>query len=69
MAVKRICWYIQGTQDKGIGFNPYKKTVVDCYVDAYFGSLWGHENPQDTNFDRNRDIFVVIFDNFSLLWL
>ena len=28
-AVKRICWYLQGTKDNGLVFNPPKKLVVD----------------------------------------
>ena len=24
-----------------------KQIVVDCYADANFAGLWGHENPQD----------------------
>ena len=27
-AVKMICWYIQGTKEKGLVFNPYKKMVL-----------------------------------------
>ena len=46
-AVKRICWYLQGTKDNGLVFNPSKKLVVDCYAGAYFSGLWGHGNPQD----------------------
>ena len=44
-AVKRMCSYLQGTKDNGLVFNPSKKMVVDCYDDAYFAGLWGHENP------------------------
>ena len=50
-------------------FNPPKKMVVDCYVDAYFVVLWGHENPQDPIYDRGRTAFVVNFSNFPLLWV
>ena len=39
-------WYLQGTKDKGLVFNPSEKLVMDCYADAYFEGLWGHENPQ-----------------------
>ena len=45
--MKRICWYLQGTKDNGLVFNPSKKPVVDCYADADFAGLWGHEDPQD----------------------
>ena len=37
--VKRICWYLQGTKDNVLVFNPPKKLVVDCYSDADFAVL------------------------------
>ena len=43
-AVKRICQYLQGTKDNSLVFNTPKKLVVDCYADADFAGLWGHEN-------------------------
>ena len=68
-AVKRICKYLQSTKDKGLVFNPSKKLVVDCYDDAYFAGLWGHEDPQDPICARSRTVFVVTFANFPLLWV
>ena len=41
-----ICWYIQGSKDRGLVFNLSKKMMVDCYVDADFVVLWGHDNNQ-----------------------
>ena len=41
-AVKKICWYLQGTKDNDIVFNPSKKLVVGFYADAYFAGLWRH---------------------------
>ena len=67
--MKRICRYLRGTKDNGLMFNPSKKLVVDCYSDAYFARLWGHENPQDHIFARSRTGFVVTFANFPLLWM
>ena len=46
-AVKRIIRYLIGTQDKGIEFVPDLKQGLDCWVDASFAGLWGHECPQD----------------------
>ena len=46
-AVMRICQYLQGTKDNGLLFNPSNKYLVDCYADADFAGLWGHEDPQD----------------------
>ena len=65
--MKRICWYLQGTKDSGLVFITSKKVVLDCYDDADFARLLGHENPQDPIFDRIRTLFVVIFANCPLL--
>ena len=43
--------------------------MVDCYADADFAGLWGHEDPQDPIFARSRTVFVVTFYNFPLLWV
>ena len=68
-AVKRICRYLQGTKYNGLVFNTSKKLVLDCYTDADFAGLWGHEDPQDHICARSRTKFVVTFDNFPLLWM
>ena len=68
-AVKRIFRYIQGTKDNVLLFNPFKKLVVDCYDDADFAGLWGHENPQAPICGRSRTGFVVTFANCPLLWV
>ena len=48
-------------------FNPSEKLVADCYVDAYFAGLWGHENTQYLSFARIITGFVVKFSNYNLL--
>ena len=40
---------------------------MDCYADADFAGLWGHEDPQDPICDRSRTGVVVTFSNFPLL--
>ena len=67
IAVKRIFWYLQGTKDNGLVFNPSKKLVMDFYADADFAGLWGHENPQDPICARSRTLFVVIFPVSSIV--
>ena len=67
--MNRICRYIQGTKDNGLVFNPSKKLVVDCYADADFAGLWGHEDPHDPICTRSRTGFVVNFSNCPLLWV
>ena len=66
--MKRICRYLQGTKDNGLVFNPSNKMVMDCYADADFVGLWGHEINQDPICARSRTVFVVNFANFPLLW-
>ena len=68
-AVNRIFQYLQGTKENILVFNTPKKLVVDCYADADFAGLWVHANPQDPIYSRSRPGFVVIFSNFSLLWV
>ena len=63
--MKRICRYLQGTKDNGLLFNPSKKMVVDCYSDADFAGLWGHENTEDPICASSRTGFVVTFFQFS----
>ena len=67
--LKRICWYLQGTKNNGLVFNPSKKLVVDCYADADFAGLWVHEDPQHPICARSRTGFVVTFANCPLLWV
>ena len=43
MSVKRIYRYLQVTKYNVLVFNTSKKLVVDCYADADFAILWGHE--------------------------
>ena len=50
-------------------FNPSKKLVVDCYADADFAGLCGHEDPQDPICAMSRTGFVGIFSNCPLLWV
>ena len=67
--MKRICRYLQSIKKNGLVFNPSKKLVVDCYVDADFAGLWGHENPQYPICARSRTGFVVTFSSCPLLWV
>ena len=67
--MKIIFRYLQGTKDNGLVFNPSKKLVVDCYADADFAVLCGHEDPQYHICARSRTGFVVNFVNCPLLWV
>ena len=67
--MNRICRYLQGNNENGLVFNPSKKLVVGCYVDADFAGLWGHADPQDPICARSRTGFVVFFANCPILWV
>ena len=66
--VKRIHRYLQVTKENGLLFNPLNKMVVDCYADADFSGLWGHENPQENIYTGSRTGFLVTSFNCPLLW-
>ena len=65
--VNSICCYFQGTKYKVLVFNPSNKMLVYCYAEAYFAQLWGHENPQESIYDRIMTIFVLNLDKCTLL--
>ena len=67
--MKRICRYLQGTKDGGLMFNSSKRLVMECYVDADYTGLWGHEYSQEPICARSRTGFVVTFANCYLLWM
>ena len=45
--ILRICWYLQGTKDKGMRFLPDDTMHLDCYVDVDFAGLYNLEDKQD----------------------
>ena len=67
MSVKRICWYLQGTKDKGLLLNKYTKLTMGFNADAGFAGLWGHENTQYPICAKSRTECVVTFSSFPLL--
>ena len=46
-ALIRIGHYLKGTIDKGLILTPTSKPCIDCYPDADFAGLYGHEDVQD----------------------
>ena len=53
-AVKRIDRYLKGTMDKGLILDPSDDWTLDCYPDADFAGIWGHDHPQDPHCVRSR---------------
>ncbi|MGH7974068.1 MAG: Ty1/Copia family ribonuclease HI [bacterium] len=60
---------MKGTQDKGLLFTPTEDLKLDCYVDADFAGLWGHEDSQDPISARSRTGYVLVFAGCPILWV
>ncbi|KAL7554972.1 hypothetical protein ACHAWF_018568 [Thalassiosira exigua] len=67
-AVKRIGRYLKGTMDKGLILDPSDDLTIDCYPDADFAGLWGHEHPQDPHCARSRTGYVITLAGCPILW-
>lgn len=69
MAVKHIIRYLSGTKDKGIIMTPSNNFSVDCYVDADFAGLYGHEDCQNPVSVKSRTGYVLLLADCPLLWV
>ena len=67
-AVKRIVRYLAGTSKDGIKFVPDLKAGLDCYVDADFAGLWGHEDEQDPVCVKSRTGFTLTLFGCPVIW-
>ena len=43
--------------------------AIDCYPDADFAGLWGHEHPQDPHCARSRTGYVITLAGCPILWV
>jgi len=68
LALKRIGRYLKATRNRGLVLNPSKLLKVDCYPDADFAGLYGHENPSDPSCVKSRTGFVITVANCPVLW-
>ena len=68
-AIKRICRYLQATQDKGLEFTPSKEMELDCYVDADFAGLWNYESDQDPVCVKSRTGYVITLGGCPVTWV
>ena len=67
-AVKKIIRYLVKTRDRGLEFVPNLEEGLDCYVDADFAGLWGHEDDQDPVSVRSRTGFTLTLFGCPILW-
>jgi hypothetical protein len=68
LALIRIGRYLKGTMDKGLIISPTESPTVDCYPDADFAGLYGHEDSQDPHCVRSRTGYVILAFGCPVLW-
>ncbi|KAL7478975.1 hypothetical protein ACHAW6_005971, partial [Cyclotella cf. meneghiniana] len=67
-ALMRIGRYLKGTIEQGLIMTPSDILTVDCYPDADFAGLYGHEDPQDPHCARSRTGYVINVFGCPVLW-
>ena len=66
--MKRIGRYLKATWDRGLVLNPSKVLKIDCYPDADFAGMYGHENSTDPSCVKSQTRFVITVANCPVLW-
>ncbi len=69
IALERIGRYIKGTMDKGLVLRPNDAMNIDCFVDADFAGMWGHEEKDDPSCVKSRTGFVICVANCPVMWV
>ena len=56
--------------DKGLIliFDPSDDLMLDCYPDADFAGLWGHEHPQDPHCACSCTGYVITLCGCTVVW-
>jgi hypothetical protein len=69
-ALEHIGLYLKGTRKNGLILNPkyIDNLPIDCYVDANFAGLWGHEDNQDPTSVKRRTGFIIFVANCPVFW-
>eukprot|EP00804_Cyclotella_cryptica_P001528 CCRYP_003749-RA/>CCRYP_003749-RA protein AED:0.13 eAED:-0.00 QI:0/0/0/1/0/0.33/3/0/1355 len=68
LAPIRIGRYLKGTMDKGLIMTPSPEPRIDCYPDADFAGLYGHEDARDPHCARSRTGYVILAFGCPVLW-
>ena len=68
--LKQIGRYLQSTKNKGLTLKPNSINClhIECFVDADFAGLWGHELPTDVHAAKSRTGYVILLNNCPILW-
>jgi hypothetical protein len=69
-ALIRIGRYLKGTMNWGLILSPTPtdSPEIDCYPDADFAGLYGHEDSQDLHCARSRTGYIIMAFGCPVLW-
>eukprot|EP00804_Cyclotella_cryptica_P016318 CCRYP_009889-RC/>CCRYP_009889-RC protein AED:0.21 eAED:0.80 QI:0/0/0/1/0/0/3/0/571 len=68
LALIRIGRYLKGTMDKGLIMTPSPDPCIDCYPNADFAGLYGHEDARDPHCACSRTGYVILAFGCPVLW-
>ncbi|KAL7478951.1 hypothetical protein ACHAW6_004704 [Cyclotella cf. meneghiniana] len=60
LALSCIGHYLKGAKDEGLIMSPSLDPHVDCFPDADFAGLYGHEDSQDPHYACRRTGYVIM---------
>lgn len=67
-ALIRIGRYLKGTMHRGMILTPTDSPTIECYPDADFAGLYGHEDSQDPHCVRSRTGYIITAFGCPILW-
>jgi hypothetical protein len=68
--LEHIGLYLKGTRKNGLILNPkdIDNLPIECYVDATFAGLWGHEDNQDPTSVKSRTGCIIFVADCPVFW-
>lgn len=71
-AVKKICWYLQGTKDKGLCFSTKPilgpEIGVNCFVDTLFAPLRDIKDPTSSEGVKSQTGYIIHLNDWPVTW-
>jgi hypothetical protein len=68
LALLRVGRYLKGTMGQGLIMTPTSEARIDCYPDADFAGLYGHEDSQDPSCAKSRTGYIILAFNCPVMW-
>ncbi|KAL7475644.1 hypothetical protein ACHAW6_001552, partial [Cyclotella cf. meneghiniana] len=68
LALVCIAYYLKGTKNEGLMMSPSLVPWVDCFTDADFAGLYGHEDSQDPHCACSWTGYVIMVFGCPVVW-